>query len=135
MPAVKRNVHLTSDHALLRDVFSRGCDPCTLLVLCRLEKNGALRFNAIKHHIEHISTPRLARTLRCLERDGFLARSVYPTSPPHVEYALTALGESLLHATRKLLGWAERNQRHIRQARAHYSSKGVRQADERFKAI
>ena len=98
--------------ALTRDVLARVCDPCSVLVLCRLNENGALRFNAIKHRIEHISKPKLARTLRRLEQDGFLARSVYPTSPPHVEYALTALGESLLHAIWKLLRWAERHRRH-----------------------
>jgi len=79
-----------------------------MLVLCALAKNGTLRISALKVRIEDISLRMLAPTLRQLEQDGFLSRTVRPTNPPRVEYALTRFGESLLARVSELVRWAKR---------------------------
>lgn len=91
-----------------------------MLVLCTLAENGTLRFSALKSSIEDISLRMLAQTLRRLEQDGFLSRTVYPTNPPRVEYALTRLGKSLLEPVWELVRWARQNRRRVLDARRHY---------------
>jgi DNA-binding HxlR family transcriptional regulator len=75
-----------------------------MIVLTLIERSR--RFNEIKRMIGGISQQMLARTLRALERDGMLARTVHPTVPPQVEYALTDLGRSLAGPIRELGAWA-----------------------------
>lgn len=75
-----------------------------MIVLALIERPR--RFNEIKRAIGGISQQMLARTLRALERDGMVARTVYPTVPPQVEYALTHLGRSLADPIRELGSWA-----------------------------
>jgi DNA-binding HxlR family transcriptional regulator len=75
-----------------------------MIVLTLIERSR--RFNEIKRMIGGISQQMLARTLRALERDGMLARTVHPTVPPQVEYALTDLGRSLAGPIRELGSWA-----------------------------
>jgi DNA-binding HxlR family transcriptional regulator len=91
-----------------------------MLVLCTLARKGTLRFGALKANIEDISMRMLAQTLRRLEQDGFVSRTVYPTSPPRVEYALTALGKSLLAPVWELVHWAKQNHQRVLDARKHY---------------
>jgi len=90
-----------------------------MLILCTLAKNGSLRFSALMTHVDDISRRMLSQRLRRLEQDGFVTRAVYPTNPPRVEYALTALGKSLVEPLLELVQWARRNQRHVLQARRH----------------
>jgi len=66
----------------------------------------------------------LAQTPRQLEQDGFLSRTVRPTNPPRVEYALTRFGESLLARVSELVRWAKRNHRRVQEARRHYVPSG-----------
>jgi DNA-binding HxlR family transcriptional regulator len=86
-------------------VLSLIGDKWTVMIVMTLTERPR-RFNDIKRTIGGISQQMLARTLRALERDGMVARTVHPTVPPQVEYALTALGRSLADPIRELGFWA-----------------------------
>lgn len=93
----------------IRDVLDRLGDAWSVLVILRLG-DGPTRFNALKRAVGAISQRMLTVTLRSLERDGLVSRTVFPTNPPQVEYALTALGESLAGPIGGLADWAVTNQ-------------------------
>ncbi|MCA7964562.1 helix-turn-helix domain-containing protein [Burkholderia cenocepacia] len=78
------------------------------------------RFNEIKRTVGGISQQMLARTLKALERDGMVSRTVYPTVPPQVEYALTPLGQALAVPVRALGAWAGEHLEEIENNRARY---------------
>ncbi|CAH1651790.1 Uncharacterized HTH-type transcriptional regulator YtfH [Hyphomicrobiales bacterium] len=103
----------------IRDVLDRIGDQWSLLVLEALEP-GTLRFNALKRRIGDISQHMLARTLKRLEQDGFVSRTLYPVIPPRVDYALTPLGHSLLIPLRSLISWADNNHDAVCAARRVY---------------
>ncbi|KAB2874845.1 MAG: helix-turn-helix transcriptional regulator [Bauldia sp.] len=103
----------------VRDVLDRLGDTWSLLVMLVL-KNGPQRFNALKRSIGDISQRMLALTLRNLERDGLISRTVLPTNPPNVEYALTPLGRSLETPIVALTGWVAAHHGTIRKARRAY---------------
>jgi DNA-binding HxlR family transcriptional regulator len=86
-------------------VLSLIGDKWTVMIVMTLTERPR-RFNDIKRTIGGISQQMLARTLRALERDGMVARTVHPTVPPQVEYALTPLGRSLADPIRELGYWA-----------------------------
>jgi len=109
-----------ADQCPIRDVLDRVGDRWSMLVLCTLAEHGTLRFTALKGKIEDISQRMLAQTLRRLEQDGLLSRKVHPVIPPRVDYALTALGVSLLHPIGELVRWARANHRRVRAARRAY---------------
>src|SRR5262245_52349766 len=81
-----------------RQVLARIADKWTMLVITALEGEEALRFSELRRRIEGISQKMLTQTLRALERDGLVDRTVYPTVPVTVEYQLTPLGQSLTDA-------------------------------------
>ncbi|WP_051469469.1 helix-turn-helix domain-containing protein [Chelativorans sp. J32] len=85
--------------------------------------NGTMRFNELRRTIEGISQKMLTTTLRNLERDGFVTRTVYPTIPPRVEYQLTDLGCELLIPIRALSEWVSENRYRIEEARARFDHK------------
>ena len=99
------------DNQVLKDsrrvgrVLSRVGDKWCVLVIFLL-RFGPRRFNDIKRNIDGISQQMLTRTLRGLERDGMVSRTIVPTSPPQVEYALTYLGHSLSKPVLALGKWA-----------------------------
>ena len=105
----------------IRDVLDRVGQKWTLLILIALEP-GPLRFSALHRAVEDISKRMLTQTLRDLERDGLIARRVFPTKPPSVEYALTALGVSSLAPIAALARWADDNHDRIRAARAAFDA-------------
>jgi DNA-binding HxlR family transcriptional regulator len=109
----------TGEPCPIRDVLDRIGDRWSLLVLQKLAR-GPLRFTAVKRAIGDISQRMLAQTLRRLEQDGLVSRTVYPTTPPRVDYALTPLGESLLEPIDVLVEWAASNHAAIRAARRAY---------------
>ena len=86
-------------------VLSRVGDKWSVMVIVYIQ-DGPRRFNEIKRGIEGISQQMLTRTLRGLERDGLVTRTIMPTSPPQVEYALTGLGRSLSKPVLALGQWA-----------------------------
>ncbi|MDE2029366.1 MAG: helix-turn-helix transcriptional regulator, partial [Alphaproteobacteria bacterium] len=95
----------------LRELLTRLGDKWSILVihaLARAPKNRA-RFSELKREIAGISQRMLTATLRNLERDGILTRTVFPVVPPRVDYALTPLGRDLLKPVQALVGWVEGN--------------------------
>src|SRR6516225_9284107 len=113
------HVYLPSDCRAVSDVLSRIGDKWSVLVVTRLGK-GPLRFNELRRTIGGISQRMLTLTLRGLERDGLITRTVFPTIPPRVDYALTPLGRDLLLPVSALGEWATRNQAKIARAREKF---------------
>jgi DNA-binding HxlR family transcriptional regulator len=103
----------------IRDVLDRIGDQWSILVLGALE-GGTLRFNQLMRRIGDISKQMLSRTLKRLEQDGFVRRTLYPEVPPRVEYELTDLGLSFLDPMRTLVAWADANHRAVVEARRLY---------------
>lgn len=93
---------------LVNELIGRVADKWTMLILEELNEKGVMRFSEIGRAIEGISQKMLTQTLRLMERDGLVTRTVYPVVPPKVEYRLTALGESLGAAFCGVWVWAER---------------------------
>jgi DNA-binding HxlR family transcriptional regulator len=93
---------------LLRDVMDRIGDKWSMAVICRLEE-GPLRFNALRRAADGITQRMLSITVRRLERDGLITRTVEPCLPPRVEYALTERGRSLHRVLADLVAWTEDN--------------------------
>ena len=92
------------DACPVTELFRRLGDKWTLLVLVLLDQQ-TYRFNELHRRIEGISQRMLTRTLRTLEHDGLVERTVFPTVPPSVEYALTARGRSLLKPLSEVADW------------------------------
>ncbi len=105
----------------MRDVLDRIGDKWSTLVLVTLAP-GPRRFSAVQRAIPDISKRMLTQTFRELERDGLIARTVFPTKPPSVEYRLTALGSTILQPLDALVRWADRNHAAIRDARATFDA-------------
>jgi DNA-binding HxlR family transcriptional regulator len=116
-----RYKHLPSDCRAVSEVLARVGDKWSVLVVTRLGA-GPLRFNELRRSIGGISQRMLTLTLRGLERDGLITRTVFPTVPPRVEYALTALGRDLLQPVSALGDWALRNGAKIARARDQFDS-------------
>jgi DNA-binding HxlR family transcriptional regulator len=112
-------MHLPGDCIAVSDVLARVGDKWSVLVVTRLGA-GPLRFNELRRSIGGISQRMLTLTLRGLERDGLVTRTVFPTIPPRVDYELTALGRDLLEPVSSLGDWAIRNQPKIARAREQF---------------
>lgn len=110
-----------SDCLAAREVLSRVGDKWSVFVIGLLGE-GPRRFSEIKRTIEGISQRMLTLTLRALERDGLVTRSVFPTIPPRVEYALTPLGTTLLEPVRALATWAQIHRGEIQAARDRFDT-------------
>jgi len=102
-------------------ILARVGDKWTVLVVSYLG-NRSMRFNELKRAINGISQKMLTSTLRSLERDGFVTRTVFPTIPPRVDYELTDLGRDLLIPVRGLGDWAIKNEQRVRDARARFDA-------------
>jgi DNA-binding HxlR family transcriptional regulator len=107
----------------VRNVIDRIGDKWSVLVLLLLEDAEVLRFNEICGYIKTISQKMLAVTLKNLEADGLVKRTVYPQIPPKVEYQLTKRGRSLLPHLHGLVGWAIKNMKDIKGNRLIYEKK------------
>jgi DNA-binding HxlR family transcriptional regulator len=105
----------------VRDVLDRIGDKWSTLLLLALA-GDPLRFSALHRAVPDISKRVLTQTLRHLERDGLIQRTVYPTKPPSVEYTLTPLSQSLMKPLGGLLGWAEKSHADIRAARKRFDA-------------
>lgn len=103
-------------------MLARISDKWTILVV-RTLGNGPQRFNALKREVGEISQKMLSSTLRDLEENGFVTRTVTPTVPPQVEYALTDLGKDFLTPVYGLADWVIRNSSRIEAARASYAGR------------
>jgi DNA-binding HxlR family transcriptional regulator len=111
----------------VRDVLDRVGDKWSALIVSELAL-GPQRFGVLRRSIADISQRMLTETLRNLQRDGFITRTVIPASPPQVEYALTPLGASLRSALAVLATWSAQNHDAIRAARQVYDADGIGRA-------
>lgn len=111
-----------TDACEIRDVLDRLADKWSLLVI-ELLGEGKLRFNALRREIPAISQRMLTLTLRNLERDGLVTRTVYPEIPPRVEYELTELAGDLLMAVEALVEWTRCHQDEMNLSRAAYDAR------------
>lgn len=103
----------------MAEVLDRVGDKWTVMVVGVIS-GGPQRFNTILRTIGGVSHRMLTLTLRGLERDGLVTRTLYPTIPPKVEYELTELGSSLIVPLRALSSWGRKNRPAIEEARARY---------------
>src|SRR5947207_8490976 len=123
------NPHVTGDCRAVSAVLARIGDKWSVLIVSRLGK-GPMRFNELRREIGGISQRMLTLTLRGLERDGLITRTVFPIVPPRVDYELTGLGRSLLIPVSALGEWAIKNRGKIEDAQIRFdhgcSEKGKR---------
>jgi DNA-binding HxlR family transcriptional regulator len=108
----------------VREVLNRVGDKWSILVVTLLREDPK-RFSELKRTIEGISQRMLTLTLRGLERDGLVTRTVFPSVPPRVDYALTPLGKTLLEPVNALAAWAERHRAEIQEARRRFDVERV----------
>jgi DNA-binding HxlR family transcriptional regulator len=113
------HVHTSEDCRAVSGILQRIGDKWTVLVIGKLGQ-GKMRFNELRHAVGGISQKMLTTTLRGLERDGFVTRTVYPTIPPRVEYELTELGCELLKPVHALGEWARQNTARVNEARQRF---------------
>ena len=123
------NLHAPEDCRAISEVLSRIGDKWTVLVVSTLG-DGPKRFNELRHALGSISQRMLTLTLRALERDGLVTRTVFPTIPPRVVYELTRLGRSLLEPVNALGLWARKNRSAIQQARRRFDNGGNKPRQE-----
>lgn len=107
----------------VKDIMASYGDKWTMYTVLLLGQYQKMRFNELRCNINGISQRMLTVTLRSLEEDGIVLRTVYREIPPHVEYQLTELGNSLLKQLLQLATWAEENVGEILKARKKYSNK------------
>ena len=112
--------------ALVHDIIGKVADRWTMLVLEALHEGGTLRFTQLGKVVGRVSQKMLTQTLRRMEEDGLVRRTVHPVIPPHVDYALTPLGESLTAAICGVWLWAEKHHDAVTQARHAFAA--LRQA-------
>lgn len=104
----------------IRNILSRIGDKWSILIIFTLEKHGVLRFKELQRAIPDISQKMLTVTLRTLEEDGLVKRTLYPEVPPRVEYELTARAQTLLPHLNGLIGWAKENINEIMECRKEF---------------
>ena len=102
-----------------REILDRIADKWSLYIIATLA-NGTRRFNELKREIDGISQRMLTLTLRGLERDGLVTRTMYPTIPPRVDYDLTELGRTLWGPVMALVNWADNNKVAIAEAHRRF---------------
>lgn len=105
----------------IRNVVARFGNKWALLVLVILGEREVMRFNELCREIPDVSSRVLSGTLRTLEADGLISRTVYPVVPPKVEYTLTDAGRSLLPLVMQLTAWAQTHMKSIVDRRADYA--------------
>ena len=113
------NGDMPADCRSVNEILARVGDKWSVLVVSLLG-DGAMRFSELRRLIGGISQKMLTTTLRGLERDGFVTRTVTPTIPPRVDYELTDLGRDLLVPVRALGDWARLNRARVEKARARF---------------
>ena len=114
-------LHVPEECRAVGEVLARVGDKWTVLVVTTLG-GGPKRFNELRRALGSISQRMLTLTLRALERDGLVTRTVFATVPPRVDYELTVLGRSLLTPVSELGQWALSNRPAIQKARARFDS-------------
>ena len=108
-----------------RQILDRIGDTWSVLVVMMLA-DGPQRYTALSRRIEGVSPKMLTQTLRGLERDGLIGRTVHAEVPPRVDYELTTLGRSLLSLVGALENWAENHIEDVQAAREAYDNPGIK---------
>ena len=119
VPVLPPNGHLESDCRGVASILARVGDKWSVFVIMLLG-GGPRRFNEIKRMVGGISQRMLTFTLRGLERDGLVTRTVFPTTPPRVDYELTKLGGTLWQAVEPLSLWAREHVEEVLASRARF---------------
>lgn len=119
------NIRDTGDCRAISGVLARIGDKWSVLIVSRLGVR-ALRFNELKREIGGISQRMLTLTLRGLERDGLITRTIFATIPPRVDYELTPLGRSLLEPVMGLSAWALKNIEKIEASRLKFDGSSAK---------
>ena len=109
---------------LVNDLIDRVAGKWTMLILEVLAEHGELRFTRLSGLVNGVSQKMLTQTLRQMERDGLVTRTIHPVIPPKVEYKLTSLGMSLGEAFCGVWIWAEKNLEEVESARLKFDRKG-----------
>src|SRR5215216_5965767 len=113
-----------------RDILARIGDKWSVYVIHVLGDARTLRFNELRSRVDGISQRMLTVTLRGMERDGLVSRTVYPEVPPRVEYALTPLGTTLRQLVRGLVAWSGAHLAEVDAARAAYDARNGLREDQ-----
>ncbi len=125
-----RHIDHSHDRCLaVREVLNRVGDKWSVFIVAMLG-DGPKRFTELRRSIEGISQRMLTLTLRGLERDGLVTRTIHATIPPRVDYALTPLGQTLLVPVQALAAWAGEHRTEIQAARDRYDRKSARRKAE-----
>lgn len=119
---MERPYNVYEDDCPTRKVLDRLADKWALLILDRIT-GEPVRFNQIRKDVQGISQKVLSQALKKLERDGLVSRTIYPTVPVTVEYALTDLGRTLTETVSALAHWAERNMDAVATAQKAYDER------------
>lgn len=114
----------TREECEVRQILDRIADKWSLLVIALLDTRS-MRFGELRREIDGISQRMLTHTLRQLERDGIVQRTVFPVVPPRVDYTLTPLGMSLHATIQALVTWTEAHQDEIARARIAYDARAL----------
>ena len=109
--------------ALVNDLIGRVADKWTMIILEVLTEHGELRFTQLSRLVSDVSQKMLTQTLRQMERDGMVTRTVHAVVPPRVEYRLTDLGASLGAAFCGVWIWAENHLAQVEDARAQFDTR------------
>jgi DNA-binding HxlR family transcriptional regulator len=125
VPALPPGPHNNQDCRAVASILARVGDKWSVFVIMMLI-DGPMRFNELKRMIGGISQRMLTLTLRGLERDGLVTRTVFPTIPPRVDYELTELGHGLAKPVKALGQWVFEHQPEIQGARAKFDSKNIK---------
>lgn len=122
-PKRPAEVEITPANCHAREMLVRIGDKWSVYIIHVLGDAGTSRFNELRSRVNGISQRMLTVTLRGLERDGLVARKVYPEVPPRVEYTLTRLGKTLRRLVRGLIEWSEAHLAEVDRARAAYDAR------------
>lgn len=132
LKSLRHTKHPEGECLAVREVLNRIGDKWSVQVV-ELLGDGPRRFGDLRRSVDGISQRMLTLSLRALERDGLVNRTVFPTVPPSVEYSLTPLGRTLLEPVCGLASWAAKHREEIQSARARFDAgaKGTRPAGRR----
>lgn len=120
--ATEKRVFHNNDECPIRNVIAQIGDKWSVLVLFALV-DGSDRFNSLKSRVIGISQRMLTQTLRNLEREGYVSRTVYPEVPVRVEYCLTEMGQDLVKPLYQLVSWADEHRDAINGSRRAYDDR------------
>lgn len=120
---VRDKAETHEDCKQLVDLLARIGDKWTVMVVGALARRGTLRYNEVQRAVEGISQRMLTLTLKALEEDGLVRRTMHPTIPPRVDYELTALGRNLTEPLQSLYNWAFEHRADVLAAREIFAAR------------